>query len=129
MSGHERPMARRRLVLALAAIVAVAGGGAAVTAVTAVSAPDRSQDGSGSSADSEGLPPATAPVTRGDLSDSSQQDGTLGHLGERKINAGPAGVLTWVASPARSSGGTSGCTRSRAARSGCCTAPNPCTGH
>ncbi|WP_328490682.1 efflux RND transporter periplasmic adaptor subunit [Streptomyces zaomyceticus] len=99
MSGHERPMARRRLVLALAAIVAVAGGGAAVTAVTAVSAPDTSQDGSGSSADSKGLPPATAPVTRGDLSDSSQQDGTLGHLGERKINAGPAGVLTWVASP------------------------------
>ncbi|MFJ8660005.1 efflux RND transporter periplasmic adaptor subunit [Streptomyces sp. NPDC093795] len=89
-------MARRRLVLALAAIVAVAGGGAAVTAV---SAPDKTQDGKGGSAGSEGLPRATAPVTRGDLSDSSQQDGTLGYLGERKINAGPAGVLTWVAAP------------------------------
>nr|WP_306325234.1 peptidoglycan-binding protein [Streptomyces venezuelae] len=94
--ASERPMARRRLVLALAAIVAVAGGGAAVTAL---SAPDDERGGgSGTAADSKGLPPATAPVTRGDLSNSSQQDGTLGHLGERKINAGPAGVLTWVAS-------------------------------
>ncbi|MGW4704610.1 peptidoglycan-binding protein, partial [Streptomyces sp. NPDC004285] len=48
----------------------------------------------------EGLPPATAPVTRGDLTDSSQQDGTLGHLGERKINVGgPGGTLTWLAAP------------------------------
>ncbi|MGW8600607.1 peptidoglycan-binding protein [Streptomyces sp. NPDC055893] len=94
MSGGERPMARRRLVLALAAIVAVAGGGAAVTAV---SAPDRAADGQGGATDAKGLPAATAAVTRGDLSNSSQQDGTLGHLGERKINAGPAGVLTWVA--------------------------------
>ncbi|MFF9066389.1 peptidoglycan-binding protein [Streptomyces sp. NPDC014891] len=86
-------MARRRLVLALAAIVAVAGGGAAVTAV---SAPDRAPRDAGG-ADSQGLPAETAPVTRGDLSNTSQQDGTLGHLGERKINAGTAGVLTWVA--------------------------------
>ncbi|MFE6709586.1 peptidoglycan-binding protein [Streptomyces sp. NPDC057695] len=93
MSGGERPLARRRLVLALAAIVAVAGGGAAVTAV---SAPDREARDAGA-ADSKGLPAETAPVTRGDLSDSSQQDGTLGHLGERKLNAGTAGVLTWVA--------------------------------
>lgn len=83
-------MSRRRLVVALVAIVAVAGGGAAVTAL---SAPDKPEVTAGS----EGLPKATAPVTRGDLSNSSQQDGTLGHLGERKINAGPAGVLTWVA--------------------------------
>ncbi|MFB7369690.1 peptidoglycan-binding protein [Streptomyces sp. NPDC056222] len=83
-------MSRRRLVVALVAIVAVAGGGAAVTALTAPDKPEVETD-------SKGLPKATAPVTRGDLSNSSQQDGTLGHLGERKINAGPAGILTWIA--------------------------------
>ncbi|MER7519354.1 peptidoglycan-binding protein [Streptomyces sp. NPDC126499] len=88
-------MPRRRLLLALVAIVAVAGGGAAVTALTAT--PDGPP---APSAGSRGLPPATAPVTRGDLSDSTQQDGTLGHLGERKINAGGAGgTLTWLAPP------------------------------
>ncbi|MFF1508511.1 peptidoglycan-binding protein [Streptomyces sp. NPDC058326] len=86
-------MGRRRLVLALAAIVAVAGGGAAVTAL---SAPEQRDTAAGSGG-SAGLPGATASVTRGDLSDSSQRDGTLGHLGERKINAGPAGVLTRIA--------------------------------
>ncbi|MFB9557402.1 efflux RND transporter periplasmic adaptor subunit [Streptomyces roseoviridis] len=82
-------------MLALVAIVAVAGGGAAVTALTA--APGGPPP---PSAGSRAMPPATAPVTRGDLSDSSQQDGTLGHLGERKINAGVAGgTLTWLAAP------------------------------
>lgn len=90
----ERPLGRRRLVVALVTIVSVAGAGAAVTALTA----DRDVDPRPGSAGSRGLPPATAPVTRGDLSDSSQKDGTLGHLGERKINAGgPGGTLTWIA--------------------------------
>ncbi|MFK0224271.1 peptidoglycan-binding protein [Streptomyces sp. NPDC090303] len=87
-------MGRRRLGLALLTVVAIAGGGVAVTALTGpqTPAPDR--------ADGKGLPPATAPVTRGDLADSTQQDGTLGHLGERKINAGgPGGTLTWLAPP------------------------------
>ncbi|MGW7429135.1 peptidoglycan-binding protein [Streptomyces sp. NPDC054861] len=82
-------MSRRRLVVALAAIVAVAGAGAAATALTA---PEPRPV-----AERSGLPPATTPVTRGDLSDSSQQDGTLGYLGERKINGGAAGTLNWIA--------------------------------
>ncbi|MEU3688160.1 peptidoglycan-binding protein [Streptomyces narbonensis] len=82
-------MSRRKLVAALAAIVVVAGGG---VAVTALAAPDERQ-----AVADEGRAPATAPVTRGDLSDSSRQDGTLGYLGERKINAGPSGILTRIA--------------------------------
>ncbi|MFE1547603.1 peptidoglycan-binding protein [Streptomyces sp. NPDC058718] len=81
-------MSRRRLVIALAAIVAVAGAGAAVTSL---GGPEEKR-----AVADPAVPGATAPVTRGDLSDSSQQDGTLGHLGERKINAGPAGTLNWI---------------------------------
>ncbi|MFD9792764.1 peptidoglycan-binding protein [Streptomyces sp. NPDC059070] len=82
-------MSRRRLAVALATIVLVAGGG---VAVTALNTPDRP-----GGADRSALPPATADVTRGDLSDSSQQDGTLGFLGERRINAGATGTLNWIA--------------------------------
>ncbi|WP_137994112.1 peptidoglycan-binding protein [Streptomyces vilmorinianum] len=84
-------MSRRKLVVALVAILAVAGGGAAVTALSAPGPRPVTKD--------SGLPYATAPITRGDLGNSTQQDGTLGHLGERKINAGAgtAGVLTWLA--------------------------------
>ncbi|MGW8766114.1 peptidoglycan-binding protein [Streptomyces sp. NPDC055815] len=93
-AGERRPLGRRRLGLALLTVVAIAGGGVAVTALASPEkpSPDRT--------DPKGLPPATAPVTRGDLADSSQQDGMLGHLGERKINAGgPGGTLTWLAPP------------------------------
>ncbi|MFE2943552.1 peptidoglycan-binding protein [Streptomyces sp. NPDC059255] len=82
-------MTRRRLAVAIAAIVAVAGGVTAVTALTGSKEQRVEAD--------PRLPRATAPVTRGDLSDSTQQEGTLGRLGERKINAGPAGTLTWTA--------------------------------
>ncbi|MFI1655052.1 peptidoglycan-binding protein [Streptomyces sp. NPDC020472] len=93
-TGGRRPLGRRRLGFAVLAIVAVAGGGVGVTALTTPQRPPADQAGT------KGLPPATAPVTRGDLTDSSQQDGTLGHLGERKINAGgPGGTLTWLAPP------------------------------
>ncbi|MFF8607775.1 peptidoglycan-binding protein [Streptomyces sp. NPDC015346] len=89
-------MSRRGLVAAVVAIIAVAGAGAAVTALGAPEKERVSATGADSGRAS-GLPPATTPLTRGDLSDSSQQDGTLGHLGERKINAGPAGTLNWIA--------------------------------
>ncbi|PKV83820.1 efflux RND transporter periplasmic adaptor subunit [Streptomyces sp. TLI_146] len=82
-------MSRRRLAVALTTIVLVAGGG---VAVTALGTPEHKK-----SQDRSGLPPATAPVTRGDLSDSSQRDGTLGFLGERRINAGATGTLNWIA--------------------------------
>ncbi|MER6997546.1 peptidoglycan-binding protein [Streptomyces sp. NPDC000410] len=81
--------ARRILVIALA-VLAVAGGGVAVTTLTT---PDESTPQKRS-----GLPPATTPVTRGDLSDSSRADGTLGYAKERGLNAGAPGILTWAAS-------------------------------
>ncbi|MFE3129417.1 peptidoglycan-binding protein, partial [Streptomyces hydrogenans] len=87
-----RPLGRRRLGLALLTLLALTGGG---VAVTALATPSEAPAGD---ADAKGLPPATAPVTRGDLTDSSRRDGTLGHPGERKINAGgPGGTLTWLA--------------------------------
>ncbi|SED93194.1 peptidoglycan-binding protein [Streptomyces sp. TLI_105] len=91
-TDQRRPLGRRRLGLALLAVVAVAGGG---VAFTALATPEKTPVGHPGA---KGLPPATTPVTRGDLTDSSQQDGTLGHLGERKINAGgTGGTLTWLA--------------------------------
>ncbi|MFF0745152.1 efflux RND transporter periplasmic adaptor subunit [Streptomyces sp. NPDC004111] len=85
-------MTRRRLAVAITALVLIAGGGAA--AVAAYGAPDR---GSATAADDK-LPRRTAAVQRGSLSDSSRQTGTLGYEQERKINAGPAsGTLTWLA--------------------------------
>ncbi|CAM5653664.1 peptidoglycan-binding protein [Streptomyces tanashiensis] len=93
-AGERRPLGRRRLGMALLTVVAIAGGGVAVTALATPEKPAADRAGT------KGLPHATAPVTRGDLADSSQQDGTLGHLGERKINAGgPGGTLTWLAPP------------------------------
>ncbi|MGP9022553.1 efflux RND transporter periplasmic adaptor subunit [Streptomyces sp. BR1] len=82
-------MSRRRLAVALTTIVLVAGGG---VAVTALGTPDHPQH-----KDRSGLPPATVPITRGDLSDSTQQDGTLGFLGEQRINAGATGTVNWIA--------------------------------
>jgi peptidoglycan hydrolase-like protein with peptidoglycan-binding domain len=82
---------RKWLVAGCAVLVVAGGGGYVVTA----------QAGGGGDADGErrtdGLPPATAPVTRGDLSNGRQVEGTLGYAKERKLNAGVAGVLTWVA--------------------------------
>lgn len=78
------------LLGSLAAVLAVSGGGYAVTAQ-----PQR-EDG-GQERRTGGLPPATAPVQRGDLSAGLQVEGTLGYAQERKVNAGGPGVLTWVA--------------------------------
>lgn len=46
------------------------------------------------------LPPATATVERGDLSNTMQVDGTIGYPQERSLNAGASGTLTWIAAPA-----------------------------
>ncbi|MER7733379.1 peptidoglycan-binding protein [Streptomyces erythrochromogenes] len=78
------------LLGSLAAVLAVSGGGYAVTAQ-----PQRG-DG-GREGRTGGLPPATAPVQRGDLGSGLQVEGTLGYAQERKLNAGGPGVLTWVA--------------------------------
>ncbi|MDD9376999.1 hypothetical protein M8Z33_10025 [Streptomyces sp. ZAF1911] len=73
---------RRKWVLgSLFVVLAVTGGGYAVVAQPAT-------DGGGSKQDrSNGLPGATSPVTRGDLSSGFKADGTLGFAKERKLNA------------------------------------------
>ncbi|MEV7525107.1 peptidoglycan-binding protein [Streptomyces sp. NPDC091371] len=78
------------LLGALAAVLAVSGGGYAVMAQ-----PQR--DDAARERRADGLPPATAAVQRGDLSAGLQVEGTLGYARERKLNAGGPGVLTWVA--------------------------------
>lgn len=82
-------MRRRTAVVAtVVALLAITGGGVAVTALA-----DNGKDGS--THQEAGLPPATAPVERGDLSSGTQADGTLGYAKERKVNAGATGTLTW----------------------------------
>ncbi|MDI3421550.1 efflux RND transporter periplasmic adaptor subunit [Streptomyces luteolus] len=84
-------MARKKWIIASTAlVVAVAGGGLALTAQPAA-------DGQGGQQQDERLPPDTAPVVKGDLSNSVQADGTLGHARQRKINAGTPGTLTKIA--------------------------------
>ncbi|GAA2069710.1 peptidoglycan-binding protein [Streptomyces albiaxialis] len=77
------------MLMAALAVLAVVGG------TTAFVALHPSGDGGGSSRDA-GLPPATAAVERGDLSERTSAEGSLGHAGERKINAATAGTLTWA---------------------------------
>ncbi len=83
----RRPMRRGRAAAAVA-VLAVAAGSLALTRL----GPGEETGG----AKNTGLPPATAPVERGDLRDSAQADGTLGYDKERKINAGAAGTMTWT---------------------------------
>ncbi|MEV7190923.1 peptidoglycan-binding protein [Streptomyces sp. NPDC093510] len=85
-------MRRRTAVVAtVVALLAVTGGGIAVTALAETGG---KQDSAHRDA---ALPPATASVERGDLSSGTQVDGTLGYAKERKVNAGAAGTLTWSA--------------------------------
>ncbi|MDX3505080.1 peptidoglycan-binding protein [Streptomyces sp. ATCC51928] len=83
-------MKRGRAVTAAVA-VAVLAATAGSLALTRLG-PDEETGG----AKNTGLPPATAPVERGDLRDSAQADGTLGYDKERKVNAGAAGTVTWT---------------------------------
>ncbi|GAA2626965.1 hypothetical protein GCM10010425_25280 [Streptomyces spororaveus] len=79
------------LLGSLATVLAVSGGGWAV-----MTQPQRDAGGQERSTVG-GLPPATAPVVRGDLSSGLQVEGTLGYARERKLNAAGPGVLTWTA--------------------------------
>lgn len=87
------PMRKRAtwLLSSLAAVLAISGGGYAVMAQ-----PQRDAGGE-QERRAAGLPPATAPVQRGDLSSGLQVEGTLGYAQERKLGAVGPGVLTWVA--------------------------------
>jgi peptidoglycan hydrolase-like protein with peptidoglycan-binding domain len=84
---------KRKTIIGAAAAVVVVGAGVAL--------------GSTSEGDTKARhepigPTATASVVRGDLSDSTSVDGTLGYGGERKLNAGAGGTVTWL----KSSGST-----------------------
>ncbi|MFE2291212.1 efflux RND transporter periplasmic adaptor subunit [Streptomyces sp. NPDC059452] len=85
-------MRRGRAVAAVAAVLAVTAG---TIAVTQLGGGGTESAGAKNSA----LPPATAPVERGDLHDSAQADGTLGYDKQRKVNAGASGTLTWTPRP------------------------------
>ncbi|MER6449756.1 peptidoglycan-binding protein [Streptomyces venezuelae] len=79
------------LLASLTAVLAVSGGGWAVMAQPQRDGGGQEQRAAG------GLPPATAPVKRGDLGSGLQVEGTLGYARERKLNAAGPGVLTWTA--------------------------------
>ncbi|MGW4203003.1 peptidoglycan-binding protein [Streptomyces sp. NPDC004726] len=85
-------MRRRTMAVSVVLVAAVAGGGFAVTAL----GEPQSEEGPGGREGRVGLPPATASVIKGDLSNSTGIDGTLGYSGQHKINAGTAGTLTWI---------------------------------
>ncbi|MFJ6985877.1 MULTISPECIES: efflux RND transporter periplasmic adaptor subunit [unclassified Streptomyces] len=80
-------MSRGRVVAAALAVVAMTAGTIAVTQLG-----DGATESAG--AGGGGLPPATAPVERGDLRDSAQAEGTLGYDRQRRLNAAVAGTLT-----------------------------------
>ncbi|MER5731639.1 peptidoglycan-binding protein [Streptomyces sp. NPDC002138] len=76
----------KRLLGALAVVLAVSGGGYAVVAQAGTDGDD------GKRQRADGLPAGRAPVTRGDLSAGLTVDGTLGYAKERKLNASGAGA-------------------------------------
>ncbi|WP_433334755.1 peptidoglycan-binding protein [Spirillospora sp. CA-294931] len=60
--------------------------------------------GGGETRRDPGVSTATASVQRGDLSDGSAQEGTLGYGGDQGLKAGASGVVTWIASPGSRAG-------------------------
>ncbi|MGV9775207.1 peptidoglycan-binding protein [Streptosporangium sp. NPDC003464] len=83
-------MRGRTTAVTVAAVAAVTGGGFAVTGLV-----DQS-DAKDSGQQRTGLPPATAPITDGDLVSSTSVDGTLGYNKESRVNSGAAGTVTWI---------------------------------
>ncbi|TKA02171.1 peptidoglycan-binding protein [Actinacidiphila oryziradicis] len=79
---------RKSALAALAAVVIAGAGGATVTALASSGRTVARQD--------TGLPAATATIESGDLSTSTQEQGTLDFSGQRKLNAGAAGTVTWL---------------------------------
>lgn len=82
---------RRKTIIGAVAVLAaaVAATGAAVTATAGEEEPP----------EKPGPAPSSAPVVRGDLSDSTSVSGTLGYGGERTVKAGGSGVVTRLKSP------------------------------
>jgi len=75
------------VVLAVTAATAAAAGTLVMTA------------GTGDSAPAAGRPESTAPVTRENLVETQQVDGTLGYAGSSSIIAGQSGTVTWLPQP------------------------------
>ncbi|MEV6957052.1 peptidoglycan-binding protein [Streptomyces sp. NPDC051183] len=91
------------LLGSLAVVLAASGGGYAV-----VAQPHGDGDGDRSRQQrTDGMPPGTAPVTRGDLSSGLKVEGTLGYAKERKLSAGggSGGGTGGAGSPGADSGG------------------------
>jgi peptidoglycan hydrolase-like protein with peptidoglycan-binding domain len=84
-------MKHKKSALAALTVVVIAGaGGATVTALASSGGTVTQQD--------TGLPATTATIERRDLSTSTQEQGTLDYSGQRKLNAGAAGTVTWLPS-------------------------------
>lgn len=81
MSGRGRVVAGGLVVAAVAGVVAVA-------VVT--------RDDDASAAEDSSGPPATTEVTRGTLTDSATEGGTLGYGVERTVTGQLAGTVTWL---------------------------------
>lgn len=89
-------MSGRKVIGAVAAVAAAVLGAAVVVNADA--------EGGHKAQDAPSVPVATAAVERGDLSDTTSVQGTLGYGGERELKAGVAGTVTWI----RSSGSRAG---------------------
>lgn len=86
---EERPTGkRRRWWIAVVVVVVIAGAGGAWYAVN--------RNNSSGTHPTSSLPPATAIVTRQDLQQSQQEDGTLGYGDTTQFAADGKGVLTWL---------------------------------
>lgn len=83
---------------------AIGAGAAAVAAVAVGTAVTVNAGDGGETRRDPGASSATAPVQRGDLSDSTSVEGTLGYGGGRGLKAGAAGVVTWIARPGSHAG-------------------------
>jgi hypothetical protein len=74
----------------LAGVLSLATAAAVATAVVV------GRDGNADASSDDGLPPATAEVTRGTLTDSATEGGTLGYGTERSLTTQLAGTVTWL---------------------------------
>ncbi|MFC6882230.1 MULTISPECIES: efflux RND transporter periplasmic adaptor subunit [Actinomadura] len=83
---------------------AIGAGAAAVVAVAVGAAVAVNAGDSGETRRDPDASTATAAVRRGDLSDSTSVEGTLGYGGDRGLKAGAAGVVTWIARPGSRAG-------------------------
>ncbi|MFI5807205.1 peptidoglycan-binding protein [Streptomyces sp. NPDC051561] len=92
-------MRRRTVAVSVVLVAALAGGGFAVSGLgSGLGLGLGTSQAKENPQDRAGLPPATAPVVKGDLSNSTGIDGTLGYSQQRKLNAGASGTLTWISS-------------------------------